>query len=140
VVFLYNGFEINFEYFLRKWWMVLFSRQNKSTVALYCQLEQCTEGHMATQIEVEFPAAMKPKVVAKTFAAYLLGSNAFGPARGVFAHAAIPNCWKIDGNSRFWLQIEGARATVYCCHSDQGPVLEAMVALFKLRYPVRADC
>ncbi len=85
-------------------------------------------------IEFQFPANMKNVEVAQTFTAYLLGNQSFrneGFCHGPFEERQ--GFWQLDGTNDFWLRIE-ENATISCRYEREVPVIETMVALFKLRH------
>lgn len=102
---------------------------------------------MVAFVYFDIPAGMNPADVAKTFAAYSLGSRAFentvnnsseyryGPRR----KEHVADAWHIDGElNDIWFHfLDGNRGTLHCRYPAQEPVIEAMVNLFKAQFPAR---
>ncbi|KND51705.1 MAG: hypothetical protein ABA06_00395 [Parcubacteria bacterium C7867-001] len=95
--------------------------------------------------EFDVPEGMTSELVACTFAAYLLGSlfnsnwqrSVYGPFRKDYREGTDYERWQLDNTNDYWLHIEGNKAKLVSRY-DRQDVLEAMLTLFKLRFPQRA--
>jgi hypothetical protein len=87
------------------------------------------------EITFEIPAEMKPAEVAKTFAAYLLGSQAFRNAdlaHGPFRqHEGSDESWQLDGTNDYFLHIDGNKGMLRDRYTREDRTIHAMVMLFK---------
>ncbi len=91
------------------------------------------------------PRGMEPFDVAKTFAAYLLGSTAFdrphsereedrffhGPYR---KKEGSDKEWQLDHTNNYWLHIEGNWGTITWRYPDNERVIRAAIALFEAHF------
>jgi|GEM_PF-2388541 len=102
-------------------------------------------------LEFEVPDEMQREAIAKTFAAYLLGSQTFDGVRtrdeGVTEYCYGPYRkdeasdahWQLDHSNNFFLHFDDdTSARIGCRYDWQQPVVQAMLALFQLRYPAKA--
>jgi hypothetical protein len=79
--------------------------------------------------------------IAKTFAAYVMGSVAhdndrmlsLGPSR----KEGSDSTWNLDHTNNYWLHIDRdtGRVDVTCRYDSDLPVIEAMIALYKVTRP-----
>ncbi len=84
--------------------------------------------------------------IAKTFAAYVMGSIAhdndralnLGPYRKVDGDDGR---WQLDGANNYWLYIDRdtGRVDVTYRYTSDLPIVEAMIALYKASHPHRID-
>ena len=87
----------------------------------------------------KIPKGMERRIVAETFAAYLIGSLAFtnrdrfhGPME---KDKGDDSSWQLDGSNDYWLHIEGDKARINCRNpKTQVLVVKVMVELFNRRY------
>lgn len=91
------------------------------------------------------PRGMKPFDVAKTFAAYLLGSNAFdkplsdkeedrffhGPYR---KKKGDDKSWQLYHTNNYWLRIDGDTGAIMWRYPDNEKVVRAAIALFNAHF------
>jgi hypothetical protein len=98
---------------------------------------------MAGFIDIAIPKGMSNKELAKTFAAYRLGSRAFriDPDTEENPYGPYPMKngsdldWQLDDSNDFWLHIkEAGHATIVCRYSYQEERLRTMAELFNLTF------
>lgn len=91
----------------------------------------------------DVPKGMSNEHLAYTFSAYLLGTLAFDsktrerPLYGPYRKDPSDDNWQLDNSNDYWLHIEDGKGKLVSRY-DRVDVLEAMLALFKLRFPQRA--
>lgn len=92
---------------------------------------------MRTIDPIPFPKGFEAVHIAEAFTAYLLGCGAADNPkhiRGPFPLDA--DRFQLDGSNDYWMRYDDETRTfiLSCRHAGQIPVVEAMIALFELRY------
>jgi len=109
---------------------------------LYVELYYKTEKETEMSINFDIPSRMTPLHVAETLSAYLQGATAFNNrarengqlSQGPFPKIPDAQSWQLDQSNDYWLYVEGDKAKLSCRYPGQEPVIEALAALFKVRF------
>ena len=88
-------------------------------------------------IEVDIPQGMEFVDIAKTFTAYLQGSNAFNNQNKEMGPFRRENkdYWQLDASNDYFFEVRNPqKGEIRCRYQFQELVIKTMVELFKLKY------
>jgi hypothetical protein len=100
---------------------------------------------MTADMEAAFtvPNRMSREAVARALTAYLIGALVYTNVKnthGDFTHGPYrrredqDDFWQLDHTNDFWLRFGANEATMLCRDEHQAEIVQAAVALFKIRY------